>query len=528
MNRSVEELDVLIRAAHPVIFVVSHEEHRVAQALHEIVERKNKSSEANASLWTWSMTDGAYCGDENFTDLDGPLEILEHIGKYEKSGVFMLKDFAYFLNEGPAYLVQRKLRDLTSAMGHGISIVVVDSELNIPPRLEKLMTVVDFDLPTAKELESYTAWVVKDHLGKQKDVPQIHEDACNAAVGLTATEVENVFCKSLAKNSTLDPRVIMEEKKHIIRKSGVLQYHDVDRDMADVGGLATLKGWVKQRGRAFTPKAREYGLPHPRGALIVGIPGTGKSLIAKCIGASWQMPVLRMDVGALFGQFVGQSEANMRKALKTAEPLAPCVLWIDELEKGFGGAGGGSHDSGTSARVFGSFLSWMQEKTSPVFVVATANDVTQLPPEMLRKGRFDELFFVDLPNEVDRAEVFRIHINRLGRDPDKFELTNLVELTNGFTGAEIEQVIVDGLFLSFEEDREPTLHDFVSSASRTVPISKTMEKKIEALRNWANGRALMANEPIKRKPLSTSRAAKREGRVKPAGSDWSGLKKKAN
>lgn len=529
MNQSVEELDVLIRAAHPVIFVVSHEEHRVAQALSEIVERKNKNSEANASLWTWSLTDGAYCGDEQFADLDGPVEILEHIGQYDKSGVFMLKDFAYFLNEGPAYMVQRKLKDLTSSMGHGISIVIVDSELNIPPRVEKLMTVVDFDLPSAEELKSYTDWVVRDHLeGSVENSSVIHEEACEAAVGLTATEVENVFCKSLAKNSTLDPLVIMEEKKHIIRKSGVLQYHDVDRKMKDVGGLRTLKSWVNQRGRAFSSKAREYGLPHPKGALIVGIPGTGKSLIAKCIGASWKMPVLRMDVGALFGQFVGQSEANMRKALKTAEALAPCVLWIDELEKGFGSAsGGGSHDSGTSARVFGSFLSWMQEKQSPVFVVATANDVSQLPPEMLRKGRFDELFFVDLPNAVDREEVFKIHINRLNRDPDKFDIDSLVKLTDGFTGAEIEQVIVDGLFKAFDSDREPEVEDFAFSAERTVPISKTMEDKIAKLRSWADGRALMANDPGKRS--TTVKAVKREGRAVSKSSDWSNLKaKKAN
>lgn len=531
MNQSVEELDVLIRAAHPVIFVVSHEEHRVAHALNEIVERKNKNSEANASLWTWSLTDGAFCGDEQFSDLDGPLEILEHIGKYDKSGVFMLKDFAYFLNEGPSYMVQRKLKDLTSSMGHGISIVIVDSELNIPARVEKLMTVVDFDLPTAGELQEYTGWVVRDHLSDRDESEQIHEDACNAAVGLTAAEVENVFCKSLAKNSTLDPLVIMEEKKHIIRKSGVLQYHDVDRRMKDVGGLRTLKSWVDQRGRAFTAKAREYGLPHPKGALIVGIPGTGKSLIAKCIGASWKMPVLRMDVGALFGQFVGQSEANMRKALKTAEALAPCVLWIDELEKGFGSAsGGGSHDSGTSARVFGSFLSWMQEKDSPVFVVATANDVSQLPPEMLRKGRFDELFFVDLPNETDREEVFKIHIDRLNRDPSKFDVGALVKATDGFTGAEIEQVIVDGLFGAFDEDREPVLEDFAGAADRTIPISKTMEDKIANLRNWAQGRALMANDPGKRSAVV--KASKREGRAvskSNKSSDWSNLKaKKAN
>tara|TARA_B100000131_G_scaffold221323_1_gene212820 strand:- start:12503 stop:14101 length:1599 start_codon:yes stop_codon:yes gene_type:complete len=530
MNQSVEELDVLIRAAHPVVYVVSHEEHRVAQALSRIVEGKNKLSEANSALWTWSFTEGAYCGKDHFPDIETPLEILDKIGDHDQSAVFLLKDFGYWLNEGPCYPVQRKLRDLTSSMNPGITIVIIDSELKIPPRLEKIMSVVDFDLPSADELRVWTSPIVNDFFGDA--VPKEEQDqlvgvGCRAALGLTLGEVENVFSKSLAKCETLDPRVVMEEKKHIIRKSGVLQFHDVDREMKDVGGLVTLKSWLGQRGKAFSEDARKFGLPHPKGVLIVGIPGTGKSLTAKCIGAAWNMPVLRMDVGALFGQYVGQSEANFRKAIKTAEAISPCVLWIDEIEKGFGSAQG-SHDSGTSARVFGSFLSWMSEKTSQVFVVATANDVSALPPEMLRKGRFDELFFVDLPNASDREEVFKIHLNRMGREPQNFDLKSLVSATESFTGAEIEQVVVDGLYAAFDNGRELTIEDMESAAARTVPLSVTMEKRIESLRKWASGRALRANEEMdSSKKKSPSKSKRRTARVvsdKKAGG-WGDLKK---
>jgi MoxR-like ATPase len=532
MNKSVEELDVLIRAAHPVVYVVSHEEHRVAQALAGIVEGKNKLSDSNSTLWTWSFTEGAYCGKDHFPDIETPLEILDKIGEHEQSAVFLLKDFGYWLNEGPCYPVQRKLRDLTSSMNPGITIVIIDSELKIPPRLEKVMSVVDFDLPSVSELSDWTTHIVEDFFGdsvKPKDKKEMLKVGCRAALGLTLGEVENVFSKSLAKCEELNPRVVMEEKKHIIRKSGVLQYHDVDREMKDVGGLITLKSWLGQRGKAFSAKAREFGLPHPKGVLIVGIPGTGKSLTAKCIGAAWNMPVLRMDVGALFGQYVGQSEANFRKAIKTAEAISPCVLWIDEIEKGFGSASG-SHDSGTSARVFGSFLSWMSEKTSQVFVVATANDVSALPPEMLRKGRFDELFFVDLPNAVDREEVFKIHLSRLGRDADKYSLPELVEITDAFTGAEIEQVVVDGLYSAFDQERDLENEDMLAAASRTVPLAVTMEKRINDLRKWAHGRAIRANDEkatkSNKKPVKSRRTARvvsEKKDTKPSG--WDDLKK---
>jgi len=496
--KSVEELDLLIRAAYPVIFVVSYEEGRVESALSEIVERRNAKG-SNAKLHVWSITEGCRCGDTVLQDLDGPLDVLEYIQGYKESGVFLLRDFANFLNTGPEYLIQRKLRDAISGLGPGVNIVIVDSELEIPPRLEKLLSVIDFDLPSLDELSVIAEQLMSDCSAtaslKEEARSTMVSVGANTALGLTLAEAENVFAKSLAYNRTLDPHIIIDEKKNIIRKSGVLQFYDVDRDMSSVGGLGNLKRWLSQRSSSFSDEAKEYGLPNPRGVLIVGIPGTGKSLVSKCIGNDWNMPVLRMDVGALFGSLVGQSESNMRKALKTAEALAPCVLWIDELEKSLGSSSGVS-DSGTTARVFGSFLSWMQEKTSPVFVVATANDVSALPPEMLRKGRFDELFFVDLPNAVDRLEIIAIHLDRLGRSctRDPKELSSLVEVTEGFSGAELEQIIIDGMYAAFPENREPTIEDYFQAASNTVPLSSTMDGKISDLRKWAAGKAIQANE----------------------------------
>jgi len=501
METSVDTLNILLRAAYPVIYVVSHEESRVESALEELIAKRNVVNGSATELWNWSFTEGSRCISGNngseFPEQD-PADVLEFIGSYGKSAVFVLRDFGHFLDESSgaqSYVMQRQIKDVINRMSPGSTIVIVDSELNIPSRIEKFITVVDFDFPSQEEIIENTAHLLSN-FDETRSLPQetrekLLRSGAEAAVGLTLIEAENVFAKSLAASSIIDPRMIIEEKKNIIRKSGVLEFYDVRTDMGAVGGLGQLKSWLSDRGRAFSKEARDYGLPHPKGVLLVGIPGSGKSLVSKCIGYSWKMPVLRMDVGALFGSLVGQSEANMRKALKTAEALAPCVLWIDELEKALG-SGQGSLDGGTTARVFGSFLSWMQEKTSSVFVVATANDVSMLPPEMLRKGRFDELFFVDLPNEEDRETIFDIHLQKKKRDPSLYDTAKLAAACPGFSGAEIEQVVVDSLFKAFSDDTEPSTDDMLECISKTIPLSKTMSSRIEGLRKWADGRAVLA------------------------------------
>jgi len=503
---SEQEIEILLKAAYPIICVFSYEERRVEAAVKGIINRRNKERGSSTPVYYWSSTEGLVSTKGNKEAIVNPLAILDKIGSDKKPGVFILRDFHVFMGDGVGAQIQRKLKDLAYFLTLKAShrhIIIVGHHFEVPASLDKLVAVVDFDLPKSDLLKdiiqvSLTASDLKNQWkALHKDKATLN-DLVNSLKGLTAFEAESVLSKSLVSKGTLDIPTIIRDKKHIIRKSGVLEFYEPDRDMSGVGGLDNLKSWLGERGKAFTVEAKKYGLPTPKGVLIIGVPGTGKSLISKAIGISWSMPVLRMDVGSLFGSFVGQSEANMRKAMRTAEAMAPCILWIDEIEKGLGQAQGG-HDSGTSARVFGSFLNWMQEKTASVFVVATANDVSQLPPEMLRKGRFDEIFFSDLPTGEERLQILKIHLEKVGRDPSKFMLSGLVDQTVGFSGAELEQVVIDALFAGFFKGREPDTPDLLVAANKTVPLSKTMEEKLKDLRDWAEARARPAGKVIVQK-----------------------------
>jgi len=498
---SEEEIEILLRAAYPILCVYSHEERRVEAALVGILNRRNKKYGYNTPVFYWSITEGLMALSKNgpvkTEKIQNPIQILDHIGESDKPAIFILRDFYNYIGEGAGVTAQRKLKDLAYFLTQSASqrhIVIVGPYFEIPTSLEKLVAVVDFELPNEEELRK----IVQDSLltvrlenkwkKLQKNTAEL-DAIVRATQGLTAFEAENVLAKSLVATKGIDTRIILTEKKHIIRKSGVLEFYEPEGGMEQVGGLENLKHWLLERGKAFSSEANKYGLPVPKGVLIIGIPGTGKSLISKAIGIAWAMPILRMDVGALFGSFVGQSEANMRKALKTAEALAPCILWIDELEKGLGSSNKGGNDGGTTSRVFGSFLSWMQEKKSPVFVAATANDVSQLPPEMLRKGRFDEIFFSDLPTEGEREAILRIHLGRFKRESENYDIGLLAGATDGFSGAELEQVVIDGLYRGFYNGRELANEDLQASVVNTIPLSKTMSEQIKELRAWALARA---------------------------------------
>jgi len=356
--------------------------------------------------------------------------------------------------------------------------------------LEKDVTVIEFPLPTATDIEAKLDQIigaVKDNTNVDTTLePQNRELIIKSAQGLTLDEVESVFARSLVERKHFDVDVILEEKKQIVRKSGLLEYYPAQNSMGDVGGMELLKDWLKKRSKSLTDRAKEYGIPAPKGVLLLGVQGCGKSLLAKAIANEWNLPMLKLDVGRIFGSLVGQSEENIRKAIKVAESVAPCVLWADELEKGFAGVGGsGVSDSGTTARVFATFLTWMQDKTKPVFLIATANDVTALPPEMLRKGRFDEIFFVDLPDLSERESIFSIHLKKRNRDPLKFDIKKLGKLTKGFSGAEIEQVVVGALYSSFDGDRELAQADLEKESEAVVPLSVMMSEDISELREWA-------------------------------------------
>jgi SpoVK/Ycf46/Vps4 family AAA+-type ATPase len=318
----------------------------------------------------------------------------------------------------------------------------------------------------------------------------------DAALGLTFNEAENAFARAIITDNALGPgdvERVLSEKKQIIRKSGILDYFHTEEDIGSVGGLDNLKAWLEKRALAFTRKAKDFGLPEPKGILLAGVQGCGKSLTAKAVSNLWQIPLLRFDVGRVFSGVVGSSEENMRKAIKTAESIAPVILWVDEIEKSLSGVQSSSFsDAGTSARVFGTFITWLQEKTAPVFVIATANNIDLLPPELLRKGRFDEIFFIDLPNQSERIEIFRIHLMKRKRNPGNFDLEALASASGNFSGAEIEQAVISALFDAFVDNRDLLTGDVEKSIRATVPLATTMSDKVRNLRQWAETRTVPA------------------------------------
>lgn len=495
--QAAKEIEILIRAKYPILTIVSWEERRVEEAVAGVCK------ELGRTLHTWSLTQGykppvtRTSGATKPTTLSPELEALALAHESADFSVFLLKDFHPYMKDPR---VIRLMRDLAVRLrARSQTLILMGPVMSLPVELEKDVTVIDFGLPGRDEIEAVLdkcVAAVKDNPNvKSKLKPVDRELLVKSAQGLTLDEVESVFARSLVEKKKFDVDVILEEKKQIVRKSGLLEYYPAENQLADVGGMELLKEWLEKRNQSFTDKARKFGLPVPKGILLLGVQGCGKSLLAKAVAAHWSLPMLKMDVGRIFGSLVGQSEENIRRAIKVAESVAPCVLWADELEKGFAGIGGsGVSDSGTTARVFATFLTWMQEKTKPVFLIATANDVSALPPEMLRKGRFDEIFFVDLPDSKEREQIFSIHLKKRGRDPWDFDLPKMAQVTKGFSGAEIEQVVVGGLFLAFDADREVLTDDLIAEADAVVPLSVMMAEDIGELRSWAEMRTRPASK----------------------------------
>ncbi len=495
------ELETLVRARYPLLQIVSWEEERVMECLDGIATALGKH------LWQWSINSGL-CTYRRFGGMQqegqkgtrDPLVALREISTAAaEPGIFVLKDFHPFLGEAS---VVRALRDLAAQLRTSYAtVILLGPTLRVPAELEKDLTVVDFPLPDRDDLAAFFDQLAKDLQGN----PELHFDNTDetrqrlleAAIGLTMNEVENVFAKILVRRGRLTVQEVpdvYQEKRQIIRKSGVLQYIEPSESIEMVGGLAGLKEWLRKRRRAFHPKARQFGVPVPKGVLFLGVQGCGKSLAAKAVSRYWQMPLLRLDMGELFGSLVGKSEENARRAVTIAESIAPVILWIDEIDKGISGLASSSFsDSGTTARVFGTLLTWLQEKTAPVFVIATANDVKVLPPELLRQGRFDEIFFVDLPSPAERREIFGIHLKLRRRRPDRFDLEELARRAEGFSGAEIEQAVISALFDAFDEGRDVGQEALLRAIAATRPLSVLMSDEIAERRNWARGRTRPAS-----------------------------------
>ena len=482
------QLITYLRAGYPGLAIISSEEARAEAEIASVCTTLNRH------LHAWSSTEGLVDTLESrVTPCPDPLEVLQLLDQLFASDsprhVVLLRDLQLHLDQSDPMLVRRMKDILRFAKAGGHTIILLGCRLKLPPELDREITHVDFSLPDTTQLG-----VVLDGIMESAKLKNLHEvlreSALQSALGLTTTEAENAFALSIVETNGIDHRVIAREKARTLKRNGLVEVVQATTSLDDIGGLGLLKEWLERRGGAFSASAKAYGLPAPKGLLIVGIPGTGKSLTAKATAGAFGLPLLRLDMGRVFGGIVGQSESNLRSVIQTAEAISPCVLWIDEIEKEFSGSqSSGSSDGGTSSRVFGSFLSWMQEKDKPVFVVATANDVSKLPPEFLRKGRFDELFFVDLPDALERAQIWDIVIKRHGRKLTDYDTVVLARACEQFTGAEIEAVFIDAMHEAYADGREPGSKDIVLAITNTVPLAQLMDGQIATLRHWAKGRA---------------------------------------
>ena len=526
----------LLKARFPLLYIPTWEEDRALAAIRGIAQDP-ALIKTTRTVYTWKQTTGISAeGKPARPETQQPLQALEFVERCSEPAIFVFQDFHTYFgsnNRPPDAQLVRKLRDVVPALKGSPapkSIIFLSPSLVLPTDLQKDVTILDFDLPNFAEIKHTLEGMIEaNRQGGRITIelePEDTERLAKAALGLTLQEAENAFARAMVENGRLDAgdlEVILEEKRQTIKKSGILEFVKSDLVMEDVGGLENLKRWLHRRNNSWLDAARRYSLPAPKGVLITGVPGCGKSLVAKAIASSWHLPLLRLDMGKIFSGLVGSSEENMRNAIATAEALAPSILWIDEVEKGFSGTGS-SGDGGTSTRIFGTFLTWMQEKTSAVFVVATANNIDALPPEFLRKGRFDEIFFVDLPTREERLQIFRLHATRRFKDPaliDGWKLDDetfgrLAELTEGFIGAELEQVVISALFEGFFEDRAVRWDDLERAVRNTVPLSVTQAEEIHALRDWANVRAVAATPREHRAEYAEAAAPRVEPRAAPS------------
>ncbi|OKH19398.1 AAA family ATPase [[Limnothrix rosea] IAM M-220] len=486
-----EEFKLLLRACYPLLYVPTLEEERVEMAIADCVKNLQ-----NRTVYRWDFVDG-YQDNPNSMGAGkrNPLQALEFIEKLPSNvgGVFILRDFQRFLED---ISIARKLRNLARRLkSEPKNIVIVAPEINIPADLRETLTILKFPLPDASEIRAEIERLLQS-IG-QNPSSILMDELVRAAQGLSLERIRRVLTQILASGTAIteeDVELILAEKRQSIQQTQILDFYPAKEEITDIGGLDNLKEWLLRRGSAFSPKARQYGLPYPRGLLLVGIQGTGKSLTAKAIAHHWHLPLLRLDVGRLFAGLVGESESRTRQMIELAEALAPCILWIDEIDKAFAGTDS-KGDGGTTSRVFGTFITWLAEKQSPVFVVATANQIHQLPPEMLRKGRFDEIFFVGLPNQEEREAIFNVHLTRLRpHNVKSYDIKRLAYETPDFSGAEIEQTLIEAMHLGFSQDRDFTTDDVLEAASQIIPLARTAKEQIEFLQNWvASGKARLAS-----------------------------------
>lgn len=510
-NRIVVQLSRLFRARFQYIYITTWEEERAINLIKKI-SKSEKLIRVAREVYVWTQTNGFVVDGQKIDGTQSPDKAIDFIRDCNKNSVFVMCDFHVFFGvkgRQVDYNVVRRLRDNLSDLKTSKfrkNVIFLASELLIPETMQKEITILDMPLPTLSEIKAKFDKMITQNT--QIDTSGLDEEGkeklCKAAMGLTLQEAENAFALAMVNDGKVDVSdldIILSEKMQVIKKTGILEFINTDIKISDVGGLENLKSWLNKRNNSWSESAKKYCLPAPKGVLITGVPGCGKSLTAKAMSAAWQLPLLKLDFGKIFSGIVGSSEENMRKAIKTAEAVAPSILWVDEIEKSLSGLNSNG-DSGTSSRIFGTFLTWMQEKTAPVFVIATANNINSLPAELLRKGRFDEIFFVDLPTQREREEIFKLHLSKRLKDKDvasKIEINSdlykqLAQMTEGFVGAEIEQVVISALYEAFFNKRPLEFSDLANTIKNVVPLSVTQKEQILAIRQWANIRAVAATK----------------------------------
>ena len=477
------ELALFLKARYPIIYINTIEEERI-----EYVIRKNVKTNLNRTIYSWDFVDG-YTNNPNNQGFAkrNPLQALELVERLnsETPALFLLKDFNKFLTD---LSISRKLRNISRILKlQPKTIIIIGSDLTIPKELQELITIVQFELPLENEINQELKRLLQSL--DIKISSELFESLIRACQGLSLERIRRVLSKIIATYKTIDDRsiaILLSEKKQIISQTEILEYCSVNEKITNLGGLNNLKNWLNKRKTAFSSQASNYGLPTPRGLLLVGIQGTGKSLTAKAIANDWQLPLLKLDVGKLFGGIVGESESRLRQMINVAETISPCILWIDEIDKAFTNTES-KGDSGTSNRVLATFISWLSEKTKPVFVVSTANNIDLLPLEIIRKGRFDEIFFLDLPKTEEREEIFKIHLrNFRPKTWKQFDYSELAESSESFSGAEIRQSIIEGMYHAFYEKREFTTEDICLALKELIPLAHLESDQMIRLQKWAS------------------------------------------
>lgn len=505
-----DTLDEAFKARLPLLYIETGEEVRAISAIADAAAAQRNAR----ALWTWTSALGLTGPDgKSVANTANPARALQHIAGVQEPSVFVFCDLhAYFGSEHRAGdpAIVRTVRETALEFRHGDvsrTLVITAPVRVIPPELDELTHLLDFPLPTAAEIRELLDTMIDNNASGGGRIRVDADDAAreqlvHAALGLSMAEAENAFARAMVNDGRLsadDIGIVLDEKRQVVRKSGVLEFVKSDLDLGDVGGLNNLKRWLSRRDGSWLGDAREYGLPAPKGVLITGVPGCGKSLTAKATAASWGLPLLRLDIGRIFSGLVGSSEQNLRTAIATAEAVAPCILWVDEIEKGFSNTTG-QGDSGTTARVFGTFLTWMQEKRHPVFVVATANNIDVLPPEFLRKGRFDEIFFVDLPTAQEREAIWTLQIQARATEAnglaeivsDRSAIAALVAASENHSGAEIEQAVVAALYEGYSARGIVTAAMLQHVVETMIPLAVTQAEEVQRIRGWATQRAVRA------------------------------------